>query len=109
MVRTDGSLRDLKEEKMECVSEIKCQFPKKGLLYRPIQHNTLPKYYAPQFLSEMVTLKCQKLLYVCYTPESTNVLAVTFSEDVWKCLCTEADVLYGDLTPRRPKKKYANV
>ena len=81
VVSPDGAGQNDVNAKSSFAFEIKCPVP--GKLFTTNQHYTIPQYYIPQLLAEMKALNCDKLYYVCYTPESTTVFEVLFDPLLW--------------------------
>ena len=88
LVSPDGSLRTkVKDEndgpgKTFSAVEIKCPYPGKQFT-TPVQYS-LPLYYVPQVLSEMVALDVDNLVFVSFSIESTCVFSVKFDNLLWK-------------------------
>jgi len=102
IVSPDGSLRF--NDKVEYGVEIKCPVPNKK--YATDVHYELPKYYITQILSEMAALKCEKLMFISWTPESTTLMKITFDADLWKRMETELLSVFGDVDgSSRPSRK----
>jgi hypothetical protein len=97
----DGSGRTTAFSQAICGFEFKCPVPKTHSAQ--VQYS-IPVYYAIQLLAQMHCLQCNELLYLSYTPESTTVFRVRFSEAVWEHVWTELSRLYGVDVVRRPTK-----
>ena len=111
-VSPDGSLRRIHKTTEECsedisdsecvgVVEIKCPYPKDNTVNQIYE---VPKYYICQCLSEMKAMKVSKLLFVCYTKESSTFFEIKFDESLWNIIEQEANELYGSDNPSRPKR-----
>ena len=114
-VSPDGSLRRLSEDRYKenseekamtdyeivTADEIKCPYPK-GKGDNP--YYDIPDYYISQCLAEMQALKVLKLLFVCYTAESSTFFEIDFDESLWNILEHEADIPNGEEKPKRPTK-----
>ena len=87
--------------------EIKCPVP--GKVFQTDVHYRVTKYYVGQALSEMAVLKCNLLLYTCYTPESTTVHMMQFDPELWNVMFDVSYELLGGDNPVRPKKKHEKV
>ncbi|MEW8542406.1 MAG: YqaJ viral recombinase family protein, partial [Candidatus Thiodiazotropha sp.] len=109
IISPDGSIRDRDTDAVILGVEIKCPAPKPLPVFRPIVHYDLPKYYIPQVLAEMAVLGTDRLLYVCYTEESTTVHLVEFSQSIWDKICDEVKSIYGKENPKRPTKRSSHV
>ena len=74
VVSPDGSCRTMHDNTLNetvCGLEIKCPYPGK-ICTTPVYYK-LPVYYVFQILCEMDVLKTDKLLFMCYSLESTSV------------------------------------
>jgi hypothetical protein len=107
IVSPHGSCRNANDKPLLAI-EIKCPAPKEGVSFKTSQHYSLPKYYVPQVLSEMAALEVDKLLYVCYSSDSTTVQVVTFSIELWSAICSELKIYDGTMTAR-PIRRPVNV
>ena len=86
--------------------EIKCPYPKPHgdhIYYK------LPRYYICQCLAEMKALNVQKLLFVCYSSESTVFSEVSFDGDLWNEILGCVDNLYGKSEPKRPTRLLKDI
>ena len=109
VVSPDGSVREIKQvdnqisEVSNAVAaiEVKCPFPKENTV--PV-HYSLPEYYACQCLAEMVVLKTNKLIYLCYSKESSTVFEVTFDENLWQMIWSYLCEIYDGEKASIPKK-----
>lgn len=79
VVSPDGSIK-LHDDTVYGV-EIKCPFP--GKVHTVDVIDELPRRYVIQVLMEMKVLCVEKLLFVCWLPETTSVIEVTFSHKLW--------------------------
>ena len=114
-VSPDGSLRRLSEYLQEDKSdgatrndyelvaavEVKCPYPKSN---GNNPYYDIPDYYICQCLAEMKSLNVLKLLFVCYTDESSTFFEIDFDDSLWNTLEHEADGLYGEEKRVRPTK-----
>jgi hypothetical protein len=107
VVSPDGSCRDQFDRPIFAV-EIKCPAPRSDISFKTRLHYSLPKYYVPQVLSEMYALNVDKLLYVCFTSESTTVQIVQFCQELWSCICSELDI-YTCSPLKRPTRRSHNI
>ena len=101
IVSPDGSLRTTLESKPNFMFETKCKSP---VGYVSHSYYSIPKYYVPQILAEMASYSCEKLIFTCWSQESTTVFLVTFDKELWNLIWNELIVLYGSKTHVRPKK-----
>ena len=69
VVSPDGSGRQDISDKAAVGFEFKCPYP--GKTFTTQVQYTLPTYYVLQVLAEMVSLKTDTLLYMCYSSESS--------------------------------------
>lgn len=104
VVSPDGST--LVDNETVKAIEIKCPLP--GKQFTTDVHYKVPVYYLCQLLSEMAALKCEQLLFLSYTPESTTVHLAIFDAGLWESLYTTCLELY-DTTCLRPKKKHRDI
>ena len=81
IVSPDGEGRYTVNSDVHVAFEIKCPTP--GKHFAPQAHDKVPHYYILQCLSGMKALKCSKLLYVCFTEESSTVFELAFHSDLW--------------------------
>ena len=107
VVSPDGSGRKNVSDKASVGFEFKCPYP--GKTFTTQVHYTLPSYYVLQVLAEMVSLNTDKLLYMCYSAESSTVFKINFSEKLWSLVWNEINVLYGTENPKRPVKRSDNL
>ena len=108
LVSPDGSLRTISDS--ACINdppatfgvEIKCPFP--GSVYKPKVHYEMPFYYVPQILCEMAVLNTKRLLYICYSSESTTLLEAEFDSDLWEVIVSDMLRLYNNDDRKCPTK-----
>ena len=104
VVSPDGSLRN--DQHTVKAIEIKCPLP--GKVYTTDVHYVVPIYYICQILAEMSALKCENLLFISYTPQSTTVHKADFDRDLWNDLFHLATELLNE-SSRYPKKKHPAI
>ena len=107
IVSPDGSGHKDIMGKTVLAFEFKCPFP--GKVFTTPVHYSLPSYYILQVLSEMVVLRTDTLLYLCYSEETSTVLEVTFSEHLWSLVWQELVSVYGTKKPTRPMRKSSKL
>ena len=107
VVSPDGSGRQNASGKVAVGFEFKCPYP--GKTFTTQVHYTLPSYYVLQVLAEMVSLKTDTLLYMCYSSESSTVFEIKFSQHLWSLVWKEINSLYGTANPKRPVKRSNNL
>ena len=103
-VSPDGSLKSEPEGQAEYGIEIKCPVP--GKIYSTDVHYALPSRYFCQCLAEMAALMpiSEKLIYLCWTPESTTVFEISNSENVWSKIEAETKAVYYKQNPSIPTR-----
>ena len=112
VVSPDGSIREVEKTSGElsgvgnaiAAIEVKCPFPKENAV--PV-HYALPEYYVCQCLAEMHVLKTDKLIYVCYSEESTTILEVCFDNCLWESITNYISEVYDTDSPKIPKTSKA--
>lgn len=105
-VSSDGTIRKQLSETgvssaCEKIIEIKCPYPQENKC--PVQY-TLPQYYVCQLLCEMKAANVTSGYFASYSKESTAVHLVTFDEELWTVIYSEAKSLYGMDPSVCPKK-----
>ena len=112
VVSPDGSIREVEKTSGElsgvgnaiAAIEVKCPFPKENAV--PV-HYALPEFYVCQCLAEMHVLKTDKLIYVCYSEESTTILEVRFDNCLWESITNYISEVYDTDSPKIPKTSKA--
>lgn len=108
VVSPDGSIREVEKAFGDlsgignaiAAIEVKCPFPKENTV--PV-HYSLPEYYVCQCLAEMCVLKTDRLLYICYSKESSTVLEVRFDGELWGMIHNYISDIYDNDCPKVPK------
>ena len=78
-VVSSGSIR--KNGQPVSTIEIKCPYPEKSHTLK-LKYE-LPKKYVLLLMLEMHELGVEELIFVCWMPELTSFLKVTYSEELW--------------------------
>ena len=64
----------------------------------------MPWYYVSQVLLEMVVLKVDKLLFMCYIEESSTVFEAPFDGELWEKINNRINSIYGSNHPDTLKR-----
>ena len=102
VVSPDGSCRVPGQNKNSLGIEFKC--PQTGKKFSTDVHYKVPEYYIPQLLCEMKALRCKKLLYLCYTEESSTVFECLWNEQLWEMIWNALEQTLGGESPQRPTR-----
>ena len=112
VVSPDGSIREVSNLPMKATKpffaiEIKCPIP--GKLYATPVFYKIPRYYVAQIMSEMKALNTSKLLFICYSPESTSFHIAMFNDDLWSQMWEELVLVYGGDEPKKPTRRSSQL
>ena len=83
--------------------EVKCPHP--SYKYAVPVYYSLPEKYVCQIMSEMKLLECQEALLVSWSPESTTVFCLKFSDTFFEAMSKEIKTVFLNGTPKQPKRK----
>ncbi|XP_060589874.1 uncharacterized protein LOC132745056 [Ruditapes philippinarum] len=97
VVSPDGSIRGKEDVDIQYAVEIKCPYP--GKVYTTPVYYKMPWYYVSQVLMEMYVLKVNRLLFVCYSSDSSTIFEAPFDEILWTEINDRIKTLYGDDNP----------
>ncbi|CAH1798622.1 unnamed protein product [Owenia fusiformis] len=109
VVSPDGKLFEnpsdvtaIEESKTKVSIEIKCK-PQKELM-EPVAY-TVYDCYIPQCLAEMNAQESDRLLFICYSEETTTCFMMKYSDSLWDLMKNECVAIYGGNQTSRPSKK----
>lgn len=106
VVSPDGSIRSSTDSVPIMMYETKCRPPKDMLL--PIYY-AIPRYYVTQLLCEMKAYECTKLLFTCWSRDTTVGIEVIFSKETWDHAWDELLITYDQKKLKRPGKVRASL
>lgn len=110
-VSTDGVINQCKQkhckhhffpQDSDIVVECKCPYPKDWSLNI---HYDIPIYYSCQLLAGMKVKNAKQCWYVSYSKQSTTLLSLRYSDEVWAKVWSLIKELFDTYRPKLPTNK----
>jgi hypothetical protein len=108
LVSPDGSIRNTFQGGAALGIEVKCK-PKPQYLQSTPVYYSIPTYYVVQLLCEMKVMNTDRLLFVCWSEESTVSFEVQFCDVLWQKVWDALLITYGEEDIIKPSRKPSYV